>query len=153
MPKHMKGFTLLELMITVIIIGILASIAYPIYADYLTRSRRADGFGAIQQFAGAMERYYTVNGSYLGAAASTPLPAAPIVPGTFMKATAPLDGNDVYYNLTIQAATATTFTLRATPVNAQAGDGIIEITHTGRRGWDQNNDGDTTDAGEDDWQK
>ncbi len=151
--KSGKGFTLIELMVTVAIIAILAGIAYPSYQGYITRSRRADGFSALQQFAAAMERYYTTNGSYLGAAAGGGNTGAPAVPGTFQKATAPLDSSAVYYNLTIQAATASTFTLRATPVNSQAGDGIAEITHTGRRGWDQNNDGDTADAGEADWDK
>ena len=58
-----------------------------------------------------------------------------------------------YYNLTIQAATANSFTLRATPVStaSQADDGILEINSLGQRFWDNNNDGDTVDAGENDW--
>lgn len=149
--KKNNGFGLIEVVIAMAIVAILTSLAYPAYSSYLTRARRADGFSALQQFSGAMERYFTINGTYLGADEDDDNVGAPAVPGTFMKATAPLDGNEIYYNLTIQAATATSYTLRATPANAQSGDGIIEITHTGRRGWDRNNDGDTQDTGEDDW--
>ena len=64
-----KGFTLIELMIAVAIVGILAGIAYPSYQDSVRKSRRADAKGALLGFANAMERYFTENNSYLGAGA------------------------------------------------------------------------------------
>jgi type IV pilus assembly protein PilE len=97
--------------------------------------------------AAAMERHRTANGSYRGA--GSPDTGAPsIYPDE-----SPIDGSTKFYNLTIQAVTATTYSLRATPKNAQAGDGILELDHTGARGWDENNDGDTDDAGENTWGK
>ena len=60
-----KGFTLVELMIAVAIVGILASIAYPSYQDSVRKSRRADAKGALLGFANAMERHFTENNSYL----------------------------------------------------------------------------------------
>ena len=54
-----KGFTLIELMIAVAIVGILAGIAYPSYQDSVRKSRRADAQGALLGFANAMERYFT----------------------------------------------------------------------------------------------
>ena len=47
MQKNHKGFTLIELMIVIAIIGILAAIAVPQYTDYVTRSRRADALSLI----------------------------------------------------------------------------------------------------------
>lgn len=155
--KHQQAFTLTELLVVVAIIGILASIAYPNYQDHVTRSRRSDAQGALMNFANAMERYFTENnGSYCDAGGTggahtcgdsgTNDTGSP----TIFATTNPASGT-AYYNLTIQAATATTYTLRATPIGAQAGDGILELTNTGGRGWDGNGDNDTADAGENSW--
>jgi len=154
-----QAFTLIELMIVVAIIGILASIAYPNYQDSVKKSRRADAKSALLGFANAMERYYTENSTYCDAAAagetavsgcgtSTPDKGKPAV----FANESPLDGTDKFYDLKIQAVSQTTYTLRATPKNAQAGDGILEIKNTESRGrWDRNNDGDFLDANEGTW--
>ena len=94
----------------------------------------------------AMERHFTVNNTYLGAGA--PDTGSPSIYAD----ESPLDGATKFYDLTIQAATASTFTLRATPKNGQAGDGYIELLHTAQRRWDQNNSG-GIEAGENDWTK
>jgi type IV pilus assembly protein PilE len=82
-----KGFTLIELMIVVAVVGILAAIAYPSYQDSVRKSRRADA----------------------------------------------RDGTAKYYDLTISASAAQSFTLSAAPKNAQASDvcGTLSITNSG----------------------
>lgn len=60
-----SGFTLLELMITVAIVGILAAIAYPSYQDSVLKGRRAEGRAALLNLLQQQERYYTQTGSYL----------------------------------------------------------------------------------------
>lgn len=146
-----KGFTLIELMIVVAIVGIIAAIAYPSYVEYVERARRSDAQGALMGLASAMERHRTANGSYLGA--GSPNSGAPsIYPDE-----SPIDGSTKYYDLLIDDSsvianvTATSYVLIARPKNAQAGDGILVLRHTGARGWDRNNDGDISDAGEDTW--
>ncbi|QGU32844.1 type IV pilin protein [Thermochromatium tepidum] len=62
-----KGFTLIELMIAVAIVGILAAIAYPSYQAHVIKSRRATAQGCLLELAQFMERYYTTNMSYAGA--------------------------------------------------------------------------------------
>jgi type IV pilus assembly protein PilE len=69
------GFTLIELMIVVVIVGLLAAIAYPGYQQYVKRSRRADAKAALTEMAQFMERYYSENNSY--SAASLPMTVSP----------------------------------------------------------------------------
>jgi type IV pilus assembly protein PilE len=162
-----KGFTLIELMIAVAVVGILASIAYPSYTDHVRRTRRADAQGALMGLANAMERYFTQNSTYCDAAGAGTPPGCPepdpdpedtcgvaTVDNGFspiFSTQSPIDGGTPYYCLTIQAATATTYTLRATPINAQAGNGLLELDSTGVRRWDRDNDG--FEAGENCWEK
>ncbi len=145
--KH-AGFTLVELMIVVAIIAILASIAYPSYQQHIRNSRRADAQGALTGLATAMERWYTERNAYTGAAVGGNDTGAPAI----YLAQSPASGNAAY-NLTIQTAAATSYTLRAMPAGPQVGDGYLELTSTGVRRWDKNNDGDTGDAGETSWDK
>lgn len=141
-----KGFTLIELMIAVAIVGILAGIAYPSYQESVRASRRADAKGALLGFANAMERYYTENNSYEGAGAGGGNTGIP----TIFSTTSPVGGGAAFYSLTISAATARTYTLLATPINSQVVDGIMDISETGARRWDRNNDGNIV-AGENTW--
>jgi prepilin-type N-terminal cleavage/methylation domain len=145
--KREAGFTLVELMIVVVVATILAAIAYPAYTNQVRKSRRADAQAVLVAFGNAMERYFTTNVTYLGAATGGANTGAPRIFAT----EAPLDGSIKYYDLTIQGATATTYTLRATPKGTQVGDGILELTGAGFRGWDRNGNGSTSDAGENIW--
>jgi type IV pilus assembly protein PilE len=62
--QHTKGFTLLELMITVAVIAILAGIALPSYTDYVTRSKFAEATGNLADLRVKMEQYYADNRRY-----------------------------------------------------------------------------------------
>jgi type IV pilus assembly protein PilE len=125
-----NGFTLIELMVVVAIIGILAAIAYPSYTDSVRKSRRADVEGALLAFANAMERHFTETNSYLGAAGTILVPADIGVPRIY---TAPANTRTFYTLTLIAPTTATTYTLSAAPIGAQATDkcGTLTLTNTG----------------------
>ena len=63
--KYNHGFTLLELMVTVAIVGILASIAYPSYTESVRKTHRADGRIALTEAAARQERLYSETNSYV----------------------------------------------------------------------------------------
>lgn len=105
------GFTLIELMIVVAVIGILAAIAAPNYQCYVERSQRSSAVAVLMESSQFMERFFTSNNGYALDSAGVPvaLPASLSI--------SPREGV-ARYNITIAAATATTFTLNATPLVA-----------------------------------
>lgn len=137
--KRQKAFTLIELMITIVIIGVLAAIAIPSYQDNVKKSRRADAKGALMGLANAMERQFTITNSYCDAGSSgtsscgtsTADTGAPTIYPTQV----PVDGGTATYNLTISAATANTFTILATPTGQQTGDkcGTLQLNNAGQK--------------------
>jgi type IV pilus assembly protein PilE len=149
-PRASDGFTLIEILIGIVIIGILLAVALPSYNSQQVKARRSDCQASLVGFAQAMEKHYALNYSYLAAAnegADTGTPASTVFPSQ-----CPASG-DAFYTLRIQAATSNTYTLRAVPVagKSQSADGLLEINSLGQRFWDRNNDNDTEDGGEDKW--
>lgn len=127
-PKHdLKshlGFTLIELMITVAIIGILAAIAYPSYTQYVLRANRSEAKAILTETAQFMERHFTTNGTYVGGAVSSVSAVSP------KGAT----GSAIKYNISFSVApTLTAFTLQAVPAGGQASDscGTLTLSNTG----------------------
>lgn len=72
--KRQTGLTLIELLIVMAIVGVLAALAYPSYAGYVLKSRRAEGQAALLEAMAHQERYYTDNNRYLPFSADTDTP-------------------------------------------------------------------------------
>ena len=125
MKKHkQKGFTLIELMIVVAVVGILSAIAYPSYTEYVRRGHRADARAGLLQAQLWMERAATATGVY-----PTALPANLTWSGDTSKR----------YTIGFAANnTNAAFTLTAAPKNPgpQASDkcGTYTLSNTGLRG-------------------
>ena len=147
-----KGFTLVELVVVVAVIGILASVAIPSYQDNVKSSRRSDAQGALLGFAQAMERSFTEEGTYAKADGTDSDITALTAPTIFVTE-APIDGGSKFYDLRIVSADGSSYTLRAIPKNAQDDDGFLEISSTGEKKWDSDNSGAATGTNELCWKK
>lgn len=154
MLKRQGGFTLMEVMITVVIVAILAAVAFPSYQDSMRKSRRADGKNALTQTTANLERFYAQNNTYATATLCAAAPTPSMCPGTCSGVGGTCTATNGTYTITIPALTltATAYLVLATPAGAQpAADGIMRIDQTGTKSHDANNDGDYIDAGEDNW--
>lgn len=113
------GFTLIEIMIVVAIVGILSSIAYPSYTEYVRKGHRASAKAALLQAAQWMERAATATGRY---------------PTSLPNNLQAVEGGR--YKIALKAdSTDAAFTLEATPEGAQSGDkcGNFTLTNTGAK--------------------
>ena len=156
-----NGFTLIEMMIVVVIIGVLASIAYPAYNRYSTQTRRSDAKIALTQAASSQERFYSDCNWY-----ATDLPGARVCGAAPADVNArlnlPATSPEGHYTLAIAAGNiaggcatfSCGYTITATPAvgGRQVGDGRFRIDALGRKEWDSNNSG-TFDANENTWGK
>jgi len=120
--RAMRGFTLTEILIVVAMVGILASIAYPSYQNYIQRANRADAQQVLLQAAQQAERFFASNSTYVG------FPLAPFD-------RSPESGTAVYTMTATSAANS--FSVLATPASAgvNAKDGCLQITSTGAKTW------------------
>jgi len=125
--RLMRGITLIELMIVVVIVGILAAIAYPSYESQVQKTRRAEGRAALLQVAQQLERCFTRFNQYDHADCGVD---EQLEDGGISSA-------DGWYLITNADRAASRFELEAAPQGAQADDtqcGTLTLDHRGTRG-------------------
>ena len=117
MKKH-KGFTLIELMITILVVAILASIAIPSYREYVIRGHRRAAQAAMMEIATQERQYFVANRAF-ATAAELGYALRPEV--------------DEFYDFDIDldAGPPPTFTINFTAVGGQASDGNLSLTSEG----------------------
>ncbi len=126
--KRMKsrGFTLIELMVTVAIVGILAAVAFPAYTQYIVRANRSAAQAQMLDIANRQQQFLLANRAY-----------ATKVVLTASGYSLPADVGARYgYDITVGAGTVPSFTITFTPVvgASQAGDGALTLDSEGVKG-------------------
>jgi type IV pilus assembly protein PilE len=118
-----RGFTLIELMVTVVIVGILAAIAYPAYGSYLVKGDRSAAQAHMMELAQAQAQYLADNRGYASSVAALNMTTPAAVSSKYVISVVASDGPPP------------SFTIKATPIagTRQAADGELEITSTGAR--------------------
>jgi type IV pilus assembly protein PilE len=129
--RHGRGFTLIELMIAVAIIGILVKLAYPAYNQSVRKSRRSDAKTALLDLAQREERYMSTQNVYTADPVALGFPTGTTFPMPV------LTGSTAYYNLAVTAPAGSppSFTATATPTGGQTVDpcGIYTLKNTGEQ--------------------
>lgn len=132
--KYFSGFTLVELMIVVTVIAILAAIAYPSYQDSVRRAKRIDAQSTMMDIASKLQKYKIARFSYEKADGSFVT-----FPDIGVSGQIPSSGTALY-TVALSAQSMGTWTLTATPTNAQTGDGHLVLNHRGQRCWTKASD-------------
>lgn len=133
-PKHHRrlnvrqlGFTLIEVMVVVAIVGILSAIALPSYRSYIERGDRASARAALLEAQQFMERFYATNDRFTTDVACA---TSPTLPARF--ANVP-DVNAPKYSLAV-VSDCNSFTITATPLQAVSACSNLTLTNTGVKG-------------------
>lgn len=158
--KKISGFSLIELMIVVAIIGIIVAFGYPVYTEKMIETRRTDAKEALSRLATLQEKIFTECNQYATVLVTTGTGSScgPVggSPSLAWSDVAPFVSADGHYTISmitpppagpgVPCTAATCFLLQADPIGVGASgmqtrngvsDGVLVIDHAGRKSWDK----------------
>ncbi|MEY2619335.1 MAG: hypothetical protein RL522_2337 [Pseudomonadota bacterium] len=138
-PLAARGFTLIELMIVLAVIGVLSAIAYPVYQRQILRTHRVTAAACLQELAMQMERRYTLAMAYDNPATLPVAACTNALQGRYTFAFGPVSVPPATAGgsaTTVNSPTASSYLLQATPQGAQSNDaecGTLGLDQQGAR--------------------
>jgi type IV pilus assembly protein PilE len=124
--KKTVGFTLIEVLITVAILGVLAAIVYPSYTSFVNKSNRTEGQRELMRLANLQEQYFIDNRTYANHLKK------------LGEATRIITSQGGHYQINVQNSNANSFVIKATAKGVQLKDEhcvTLSINHLGEKGW------------------
>ncbi len=131
--RNKRGFTLLEVLIVIVILGVIAGLALPVYTAQVEKARKAEALGVLSAIRSSEVRYFAQSSTYTtGGTGGTGTATGPLdfdFSGTALAA----GGQTLHFTYAVESPTAATFTATATRNSANGGDGssTVVIKETG----------------------
>lgn len=110
-----RGFTLIELMLVIVVVGVLAAIAYPSFIEQIQKAKRSDAKQALFDVAAKLEQYYQDNKGYPSTVGGDDMT-------TLGYGANPFESIEGYYDISFVSSTGTAYTIQAVPARKQIKD-------------------------------
>ena len=136
-PKNLRGFTLIELMIVIVIVAIISAYAYPSYMRYIVNTKRTAATSVLLQVADRQQQFFMDSKTYTADLTNLGFPSNPLEISDDGRSMASGDSDNVY-SVSLSNVTVTTYTITATPLNVQLSRdtdcGALTFNQSGAKG-------------------